>query len=67
MTTLPLLTAIPAALKPSFFDFSTSCCNESLGIETKIKLDIPQEDAYDLLYEIDKEYMQKIEKNDIMA
>jgi tRNA dimethylallyltransferase len=36
----------------------------SLGIETKIKLDIPQQDAYDLLYEIDKEYMQKIEKND---
>ena len=37
----------------------------SKGIETKIKLDIPQQDAYDLLYEIDKEYMQKIEKNDI--
>lgn len=36
----------------------------SLGIETKIKLDIPQQEAYDLLYEIDKEYMQKIEKND---
>lgn len=36
----------------------------SLGIETKIKLDIPQQDAYNLLYEIDKEYMQKIEKND---
>lgn len=36
----------------------------SKGIETKIKLDIPQQDAYDLLYEIDKEYMQKIEKND---
>ena len=36
----------------------------SLGIETKIKLDIPQQDAYDLLYEIDKKYMQKIEKND---
>lgn len=36
----------------------------SLGIETKIKLDIPQQDAYDLLYKIDKEYMQKIEKND---
>lgn len=36
----------------------------SLGIETKIKLDISQQDAYDLLYEIDKEYMQKIEKND---
>src|SRR6218665_1246559 len=26
----------------------------SLGIETKIKLDIPQQEAYDLLYEIDK-------------
>ncbi len=36
----------------------------SLGIETKIKLDIPQQEAYDLLYKIDKEYMQKIEKND---
>lgn len=36
----------------------------SKGFETKIKLDIPQQDAYDLLYEIDKEYMQKIEKND---
>lgn len=36
----------------------------SQGIETKIKLDIPQEDAYDLLYKIDKEYMEKIEKND---
>ena len=36
----------------------------SKGIETKIKLDIPQQEAYDLLYKIDKEYMQKIEKND---
>ena len=36
----------------------------SKGIETKIKLDIPQQEAYDLLYSIDKEYMQKIEKND---
>ena len=36
----------------------------SLGIETKIKLDIPQEEAYELLYSIDKNYMQKIEKND---
>ena len=36
----------------------------SLGIETKIKLDIPQEEAYELLYSIDKDYMQKIEKND---
>ena len=36
----------------------------SQGIETKVKLDISQQDAYNLLYEIDKEYMQKIEKND---
>ena len=36
----------------------------SLGIETKIKLDIPQNEAYELLYSIDKKYMQKIEKND---
>ena len=36
----------------------------SQGIETKVKLDISQQDAYDLLHEIDKEYMQKIEKND---
>ena len=36
----------------------------SLGIETKIKLDITQEKAYELLYSIDKDYMQKIEKND---
>ena len=36
----------------------------SLGIETKIKLDITQEEAYELLYSIDKDYMQKIEKND---
>lgn len=36
----------------------------SKGIETKIKLDIPQDEAYELLYSLDKEYMQKIEKND---
>ncbi len=36
----------------------------SLGIETKIKLDISQNEAYELLYSIDKKYMQKIEKND---
>jgi tRNA dimethylallyltransferase len=36
----------------------------SLGVETKIKLDISQYEAYELLYSIDKEYMQKIEKND---
>ncbi|MFA6742375.1 MAG: tRNA (adenosine(37)-N6)-dimethylallyltransferase MiaA [Arcobacteraceae bacterium] len=36
----------------------------SLGIETKIKLDITPLEAYELLYSIDKDYMQKIEKND---
>ncbi|MDZ7818145.1 MAG: tRNA (adenosine(37)-N6)-dimethylallyltransferase MiaA [Aliarcobacter sp.] len=36
----------------------------SQGVESKIKLDIPQDEAYDLLYEMDKEYMQKIERND---
>ncbi len=36
----------------------------SLGIETKIKLDIPQNEAYELLYSLDMEYMQKIERND---
>ena len=36
----------------------------SKGIDSKIKLDIPQNEAYDLLYEIDKKYMQRIEKND---
>lgn len=36
----------------------------SLGIETKIKLDITQQEAYDLLYSIDKKYMKRIEKND---
>ena len=36
----------------------------SQGIDSKIKLDITQEEAYELLYSIDKDYMQKIEKND---
>ncbi|PUE65840.1 tRNA (adenosine(37)-N6)-dimethylallyltransferase MiaA [Arcobacter caeni] len=36
----------------------------SLGIETKIKLDITPLEAYELLYSIDNAYMQKIEKND---
>jgi tRNA dimethylallyltransferase len=36
----------------------------SQGVESKIKLDIPQNEAYELLYNIDKEYMQRIEKND---
>ena len=37
----------------------------SQGVDSKIKLDIPQYEAYELLYSVDKEYMQKIEKNDI--
>jgi len=36
----------------------------SLGIETKIKLDISVSEAYDLLYSLDEIYMKKIEKND---
>ncbi|MDD2886307.1 MAG: tRNA (adenosine(37)-N6)-dimethylallyltransferase MiaA [Aliarcobacter sp.] len=36
----------------------------SQGVDSKIKLDIPQQQAYELLYSIDKDYMQKIEKND---
>lgn len=36
----------------------------SVGIDTKIKLDIPTYEAYDILYSLDKTYMQKIEKND---
>ena len=36
----------------------------SQGVDSKIKLDIPQDEAYDLLYSLDKEYMKKIEKND---
>lgn len=36
----------------------------SLGIETKIKLDIDVKEAYEILYSLDKVYMQKIEKND---
>lgn len=36
----------------------------SQGVESKIKLDISSLDAYDLLYSLDKDYMQKIEKND---
>ncbi|MGA1940006.1 tRNA (adenosine(37)-N6)-dimethylallyltransferase MiaA [Arcobacter sp. YIC-310] len=36
----------------------------SIGVNSKIKLDIPVDEAYDLLYSLDKEYMQKIEKND---
>jgi tRNA dimethylallyltransferase len=36
----------------------------SKGVDSKIKLDIPQDEAYELLYSIDIDYMQKIEKND---
>ena len=36
----------------------------SLGIDSNIKVDFIPNDAYDLLYSLDKEYMQKIEKND---
>lgn len=36
----------------------------SLGIESKIKLDIEPIVAYEFLYKLDSEYMQKIEKND---
>lgn len=36
----------------------------SLGIESKIKLDISVAEAYDLLYSLDEVYMKKIEKND---
>lgn len=36
----------------------------SLGIETKVKLDISVSEAYDLLYSLDEMYMKKIEKND---
>jgi len=36
----------------------------STGVDSKIKLDIPVEEAYNLLYSMDKEYMQKIERND---
>lgn len=36
----------------------------SIGVDSKIKLDIPVQEAYDLLYSLDKSYMKKIEKND---
>lgn len=36
----------------------------SKGIDLKVKLDISPLEAYDFLYSLDKEYMQKIEKND---
>lgn len=36
----------------------------STGVDTKIKLDISHDEAYELLYKLDKNYMQKIEKND---
>lgn len=36
----------------------------SIGVDTKINLDKSIDEAYDFLYNIDKEYMKKIEKND---
>lgn len=36
----------------------------SLGIDSNIKVDFIPNDAYELLYSLDKEYMQKIERND---
>lgn len=36
----------------------------SQGVDSKTKLDISPLEAYELLYSIDKKYMQKIEKND---
>lgn len=36
----------------------------SKGIDLKVKLDISPLEAYDFLYFLDKDYMQKIEKND---
>ncbi|WP_417326744.1 tRNA (adenosine(37)-N6)-dimethylallyltransferase MiaA [Halarcobacter sp.] len=36
----------------------------STGIEQEIKLDIPLDEAYELLYSLDKEYMEKIAQND---
>ncbi|WP_417328455.1 tRNA (adenosine(37)-N6)-dimethylallyltransferase MiaA [Halarcobacter sp.] len=36
----------------------------STGIEQDIKLDIPLDEAYELLYSLDKAYMEKIAQND---
>ena len=36
----------------------------SQGVNSKIKLDISSSEAYDILYSLDKDYMQKIERND---
>lgn len=36
----------------------------SVGVDSKIKLDIPVEEAYDLLYSLDKDYMERIKKTD---
>ncbi len=36
----------------------------SIGIDKKIQLDMNIDEAYDLLYSLDKEYMSKISKND---
>jgi len=36
----------------------------STGVEKSVKLDISVQDAYELLYSLDKEYMEKIAQND---
>lgn len=36
----------------------------SQGVDSKIKLDITPFEAYDILYSLDSDYMQRIEKND---
>ena len=36
----------------------------STGIEQDIKLDLPLDEAYELLYSLDKKYMEKIAQND---
>ena len=36
----------------------------SQGVDSKIRLDISSSEAYDILYSLDKDYMQKIERND---
>ena len=36
----------------------------STGVDSKVKLDIPVDEAYDLLYSLDKDYMERIKKTD---
>ena len=36
----------------------------SVGVDSKIKLDIPIDEAYDLLYSLDKDYMGRIKRTD---